>query len=78
MLKVTESPSERIVRGAAGASLLIFAYFLEGPYDIFQCIFGISLLVFGGLSLATGLVSWRPMFQSSLKAGPSHRFAWRR
>jgi hypothetical protein len=56
MLKVTERPTERIVRGAAGALLLIFASFVQGPYDFFQIIFGISLLVCGGMSLVTGLV----------------------
>jgi len=60
-MKMNESPTERIIRGSAGAVLLIFASFLQGPYDIFQSIFGISLLMFGGMSLVTGLVGWCPI-----------------
>jgi len=71
MPKVTESPSERIIRGSAGAVLLIFASFLQGPYDIFEAMFGISFLVFGGMSLATGLVGWRPMFRAAREEDPA-------
>lgn len=61
-MKMNESPKERIIRGSAGAALLIFASFLQGPYDIFQGIFGISLLVIGGLSLVTGVAGWCPIY----------------
>jgi hypothetical protein len=60
-MKMNESPKERIVRGSAGAGLLIFASFLQGPYDIFQSIFGILLLAVGGISLVTGVVGWCPI-----------------
>jgi hypothetical protein len=61
LMKMNESPTERIVRASAGAVLLIMASFLQGPYDIFQSIFGMSLLVFGGMSLVTGLVGYCPI-----------------
>jgi hypothetical protein len=61
-MKMNESPAERIVRGSIGALLLIIAFSLEGPYDIFQGIFGISMLVAGGISLTTGLVGWCPLY----------------
>jgi hypothetical protein len=61
LMKMNESPTERIVRASAGAALLIMASFLQGPYDIFQSIFGMSLLVFGGMSLVTGLVGYCPI-----------------
>jgi hypothetical protein len=60
-MKMNESPTERIIRGSAGAVLLIFASFLQGPYDIFESIFGMSLLIFGGMSLVTGLVGYCPI-----------------
>jgi hypothetical protein len=58
---MNESPRERIIRGSAGAVLLIFASFVQGPYDIFQGIFEISILVVGTMSLVTGLVGWCPI-----------------
>jgi len=61
-MEVNESPKERIVRGSAGALLVIFALFLEGPYDVFQGMFGITLLVVGGLSLVTGVVGRCPVY----------------
>ena len=61
-MKMNESPRERIIRGSVGAVLLIFASFLQGPYDIFQGIFGIALLVFGGMSLVSGVVGWCPIY----------------
>jgi hypothetical protein len=61
-MEVNESPRERIVRGSAGAMLLMAAFFLEGPYDVFQGMFGIALLVVGGLSLVTGLVGRCPVY----------------
>jgi len=60
-MKMNESPKERIIRGSAGAVLLIFVSFLQGPYDIFQSIFGMSLLMFGAMSLVTGLVGYCPI-----------------
>lgn len=69
-MKMNESPKERIIRGSAGAVLLIFASFLQGPYDIFQGIFGMSLVMFGGMSLVTGLVGWCPI-KALLGVGPN-------
>jgi len=61
-MKRNESPRERILRGSAGALMLIFAFYLQGPFDIFQGIFGIGLLMMGGVSLITGLVGWCPIY----------------
>ena len=61
-MEVNESPTERIARSSVGAFLVIFAFFLEGPYDIFQGMFGIALLVIGGLSLVTGLFGRCPVY----------------
>jgi len=61
-MEANESPRERIVRGTVGAFLVIFALFLEGPYDIFQGMFAIALLVVGGMFLASGLVGWCPIY----------------
>jgi Inner membrane protein YgaP-like, transmembrane domain len=61
-MTTNESPKDRMVRGSLGALLLIVAFSLEGPFDVFQGVFGITLLMVGGLSLATGLVGWCPVY----------------